>query len=264
MAVTVIHTDTGTEKKAETPAMFFRRKYSIIESRLLQGMTDIHSHFLYGVDDGMKTGEETFAALDYFERQGVRGVCLTPHIMENFPENSAESLKHHFMSMISEYTGNIDLRLSAEYMLDSGFESHLENRDSKPLAIADTYLLVETSYLSPPINFHETVRKIKQKGYSIILAHPERYMYMDVNDYRELKADGFMFFQLNLLSPTGYYGRQVQENAEYLLNNDFYTFTGTDIHNLESHRQAFNLKAMTAKLTDRINVLIDNNSRLLI
>ncbi|MDR2774866.1 MAG: hypothetical protein LBC19_09015 [Tannerella sp.] len=64
------------------------------------------------------------------------------------------------------------------------------------------------------------------------------------------------------LSPTGYYGKQVLEKAEYLLNNDFYTFTGTDIHNLESHRQAFNQKSLTSKLTDKINALIENNCRL--
>ncbi|MDR1170316.1 MAG: capsular biosynthesis protein [Prevotellaceae bacterium] len=242
--------------------MFFRRKYSIAETGLLQGMTDVHSHFLYGVDDGMQTEEETFAALDYLEEQGVQSIYLTPHLMENFPENNSKSLKRHFGNLINRYTGSIDLRLAAEYMLDSGFDSHLENLEDKPLAIADAHLLVETSYLTPPLNFHQTIQKIKQKGYSIILAHPERYLYMDKNDYKKLKADGFLFFQLNLLSPTGYYGRQVHENAEYLLNSDFYTFMGTDMHNLASHRQAFNIKSLTAKMTDKINVLIENNRRL--
>jgi tyrosine-protein phosphatase YwqE len=123
--------------------------------------------------------------------------------------------------------------------------------------------LVETSYLNPPFNFRETIKRIKKKGYYIILAHPERYQYMNTDDYKKLKEDGFLFFQLNLLSPTGYYGKQVQEKAEYLLNNGFYTFVGTDIHNLESHRQAFNHKSLTAKLTAKINVLIENNRRLL-
>jgi tyrosine-protein phosphatase YwqE len=237
---------------------FFRKKYSITESRLLQGMSDIHSHLLYGVDDGMQTEKETFAALDYLEKQGVQGIYLTPHVMENFPENNSKSLKRYFDNLINEYAGNMDLRLAAEYMLDVSFDSHLE----KPLAIADDHLLVETSYLNPPLNFHQTIQKIKKKGYRIILAHPERYLYMDKDDYKKLKTDSFLFFQLNLLSPTGYYGKQVRENAEYLLKNDFYTFTGTDIHNLESHRQAFNIKSLTAKLTDRINVLIENNRRL--
>jgi tyrosine-protein phosphatase YwqE len=214
------------------------------------------------VDDGMQTEEESFAALTCLEQQGVQGIYLTPHIMENFPDNSSKSLKRHFEKLTVKYTGNMDLRLAAEYMLDAKFESHLNNDENKPLSIAGDYLLVETSYLSPPLNFRETVRKIKQKGYYIILAHPERYQYMDTDDYKKLKADGFVFFQLNLLSPTGYYGKQVLEKAEYLLNNDFYTFTGTDIHNLESHRQAFNQKSLTSRLTDKINALIENNRRL--
>jgi tyrosine-protein phosphatase YwqE len=242
--------------------MFFRRKHSIAESGLLRGMTDIHSHFLYGVDDGMLTKQKTFAALDYYEQQGVRGIYFTPHIMENFPNNNSKSLKLQFENLTDEYTGNMDLRLSAEYMLDVLFESHLNDAENKPLSLAGDYLLVETSYLNPPLNFLEIVEKIKQKGYYIILAHPERYQYMNISDYKKLKASGFLFFQLNLLSPTGYYGKQVQENAEYLLNNNFYTFTGTDIHNPESHRQAFNQKSLTTKLINQISALIENNLQL--
>jgi tyrosine-protein phosphatase YwqE len=242
--------------------LFFRKKYSIIEAGLLHDIADIHSHLLYGVDDGVQTEEETFAALDYLEEQGVRGIYLTPHVMENFPENDSKSLKEHFEQLTGKYIGNIDLRLSAEYMLDNRFESHFDNEDNKLLSIAADYLLVETSYVNPPLNFRATIDRIKKKGYGIILAHPERYQYMDTTDYKKLKADGFLFFQLNLLSPTGYYGKQVQENAKYLLDNDFYTFTGTDIHSLESHRRAFNHKSLTAKLIDKINILIENNKRL--
>jgi tyrosine-protein phosphatase YwqE len=242
--------------------MIFSKKYSIAEARLLQGMTDIHSHFLYGTDDGMQTKEETFAALNYFEQQGVRGIYFTPHIMENYPGNGAKSLKRCFDNLICEYTGNIDIRLSAEYMIDNKFESHLNNNETKPLAIADDYLLIETSCINPPLSFYKTLQEIKKKGYHIILAHPERYIYMDKSDYKKLKEAGFISFQLNLLSPAGYYGKQVRENAEYLLDNDFYSFTGTDIHNLESHKQAFNRKSLTAKQTGKISVLIENNSKL--
>jgi tyrosine-protein phosphatase YwqE len=242
--------------------MIFGKKYSIENSGLLRGMTDIHSHFLYGTDDGMQTKEETFAALDYFEQQGIQCVCFTPHIMENYPENNSESLKRHFDNFIGEYTGNIDVRLSAEYMIDSRFESHLNNEENKPLTVADEYLLVETSCINPPLNFRKTLQNIKKKGYYIILAHPERYLYTDKNDYKKLTDDGFIFFQLNLLSPTGYYGKQARENAEYLLNNNFYSFTGTDIHNLESHKQAFNLKSLSIKQINKINILLENNRRL--
>jgi tyrosine-protein phosphatase YwqE len=239
--------------------MIFRRRYSIAEAGLLNGMADIHSHLLYGVDDGVQTEEESFAALDYLEQQGVRQMYLTPHVMETFPENSSTSLKRHFEELKGKYPGNIELRLSAEYMLDSRFESHLEGR---PLAIAGDCLLVETSFISPPLNFSGIIKKIKSKGYRIILAHPERYGYMDKNGYKMLNGDTFLSFQLNILSLTGYYGEQVRKNAEYLLNNGFYTFAGTDIHSLKSHQQAFNRKSLTSTQINRINALIENNRQL--
>jgi tyrosine-protein phosphatase YwqE len=242
--------------------MFFGRKYSIAEAGLLQGMTDIHSHFLYGTDDGMQTEEESFAALDYLEQQGVRKIYFTPHVMESFPANDSKSLRFLFEKFVGNYAGNIDLRLSAEYMIDNRFELHLYNENDRPLSIANDYLLIETSYINPPLNFRKTIEKIKKKGYAIILAHPERYQYMDTDDYVKLRADGFLFFQLNLLSPVGYYGEQVRSNAEYLLKNGFYTFIGTDIHNPEAHRKAFNQKSLNAKQINKINILIENNLQL--
>jgi tyrosine-protein phosphatase YwqE len=241
----------------------FRKKHSIVESGLLRGMTDIHTHLLYGVDDGMQTEEQTLTALTYLERQGVLRIYLTPHIMEDFPENSPESLGRHFKKLSMEYKGDIELKLSAEYMLDSRFEQHLNNEKDKPLVIAANYLLVETSCMNPPLNFHETVEKIKAKGYVIILAHPERYQYMEISDYGKLKEDRFVFFQLNLLSPTGYYGKQVRDKSKFLLDNDFYTFVGSDIHNPDSHAQAYHRKSLSPKQIDKIKDLIENNRGIL-
>ncbi|MDR1338916.1 MAG: hypothetical protein LBK58_02505, partial [Prevotellaceae bacterium] len=169
---------------------------------------------------------------------------------ENFPENNSESLKRHFDNLINGYAGNIDLRLAAEYMLDGSFNSHLENSKNKPLAIADEHLLVETSYLSPPLNFHQTIKKIKKKGYSIILAHPERYLYMDRTTTKTESRRLSVFsaessFSDRILRQTG--SEKCGISSQY---------------SLESHRQAFKIKSLTAKLTDRINVLIENNRQL--
>jgi tyrosine-protein phosphatase YwqE len=135
------------------------------------------------------------------------------------------------------------------------------NENSKPLSIADDYLLIETSYINPPLNFRETIEKIKRKGYSIILAHPERYQYIDTGDYIKLKSDGFLFFQLNFLSPVGYYGEQVRMKTEYLLKNGFYDFMGTEIYNLDTHRRAFDQRSLNIKQINKINILITNNLR---
>lgn len=81
---------------------FFESSISITESGVLQGMTDCHSHLLPSVDDGVKTEKDTFVILDEMERQGVRKVWLTPHIMEDIP-NETVMLQQKFQNLRQEY-----------------------------------------------------------------------------------------------------------------------------------------------------------------
>lgn len=96
---------------------FFESSISITESGVLQGMTDCHSHLLPSVDDGVKTEKDTFVILDEMERQGVRKVWLTPHIMEDIP-NETVMLQQKFQNLRQEYRGKVELSLAAEYMLE--------------------------------------------------------------------------------------------------------------------------------------------------
>lgn len=63
----------------------FSRKYSILESGILDGGTDWHCHILPGVDDGIRTTEEALEVLAFYEQIGIKEVWLTPHIMEDSP-----------------------------------------------------------------------------------------------------------------------------------------------------------------------------------
>lgn len=97
---------------------FFKSSVPIADSGILHGMTDCHSHLLPGVDDGVKTEEETWRILDEMERQGVRKVWLTPHIMEDMPNETA-ALQQKFLRLKQKYQGKVELALAAEYMLDN-------------------------------------------------------------------------------------------------------------------------------------------------
>ena len=93
-------------------------------------------------------------------------------------------------------------------------------------------LLVETSYYTPPMNMGGIMEDIMKRGYEPILAHPERYQYMDVKDYKRWKNMGVML-QLNVPSVVGAYGPEVQRKAEWLLKENMYDFCGTDTHSVE-------------------------------
>ena len=185
--------------------MFFTKSFA--SSGVLQGITDCHSHLLPGVDDGVKK-------------------------MEDIP-NKKDDLLNRFSKVKAEYKGNIELALAAEYMLDNQFNALLEADELLPLEEDKRYLLVETSYFNAPIRFNEMLDNVKAKGYFPLLAHPERYEYMDMNDYRQLKERGISL-QLNIPSLAGFYGRHVKEKAEKILKADLYDKKGNDIHSLNA------------------------------
>ena len=98
-----------------------------------------------------------------------------------------------------------------------------------PIGAKHNHLLVETSYFNPPMRLHETLRQIKSLGYHPLLAHPERYMYMDNDEYRALHEEGVKF-QLNLPSICGGYGNTVKKRALWLLKEGLYDAIGSDTH----------------------------------
>lgn len=229
----------------------FSRKQTLADSGILRGFTDWHSHILPGVDDGVQTEEEALAILRLYESSGVESVWLTPHIMEDIP-NTTSVLRQRFECLKSVYDGPVRLHLAAENMLDALFEEHLEAGDLLPLGDAGDRLLVETSYFNPPMGMRHILQRIKSKGYHPVLAHPERYVYMDSDDYHRLLDMGVLF-QLNLPSLFGGYGPEVRSKAEWLLKNGYYHLAGSDVHHLNVWSELQTRKA-DRKLLNRLNV----------
>lgn len=202
----------------------------------LAGWTDWHSHLLPGVDDGSPTLADSLGMLRHYEQAGIEEVWLTPHIMEDVP-NSTADLRAAYESLCAAYTGPVRLRLASENMLDSLFAERLEWRDLLPLGGRGDMLLVETSYYSAPRDLGGLLRRICRAGYHPVMAHPERYLYAGgLGDYRAMKDSGALF-QLNLLSMTGYYGKEAAEKSRKLLRAGMYDLSGSDTHRVaQAHR----------------------------
>lgn len=207
---------------------FSSKVETIKAGRLLDGITDWHSHILPGVDDGFKDMKDSLDALKMMEQLGVKEVWLTPHIMEDCP-NKTKDLRKRFEELLLEYEGGLTLHLAAENMMDSLFEERLEANDFLPLGEKGGHLLVETSYFSPPMNMFSILEEIKKNGYYPVLAHPERYQYMDEQDYKRLKNMGILF-QANYFSLIGAYGSTAQRKVEWLLKEDMIDLIGSDLH----------------------------------
>ena len=94
-------------------------------------MTDHHSHILFGVDDGLRTLEESIQVLEFMEKEGIAEVWCTSHVMEDTP-NSTDELKARFEELQKAYGGSIRLHLAAEYMLDTVFEERFQKLHFEP------------------------------------------------------------------------------------------------------------------------------------
>lgn len=218
----------------------FNKKYSLADSGIFRGFTDWHSHILPGVDDGVQTMDEALEILVLYEKLGVKSVWLTPHVMEDVP-NTTALLKERFEELKAVYKGAVHLHLAAEYMLDNLFRERLNDGDLLPLGEKEDRLLVETSYYNPPANMYGLLERIKAKGFYPVLAHPERYMYMNGEDYRNLKEAG-IWFQANLLSLTGFYGKQILNKTKRIIKSDTVNIWGTDTHHLRTFQEVISKK----------------------
>ena len=223
----------------------FSSKYNLQQSGVFDGWTDRHSHILPGVDDGIQTVKESLAILAMYEQMGVKKVWLTPHIMEDCP-NTPDKLKARFEELKSAYQGNIQLALAAENMMDGLFVKRLEQGILMPYGDNQDELLIETSYAQPPMRMEGILRDMQKAGFTPVLAHPERYLYMDAEKYENIKEMGVKF-QLNVTSLIGAYGNQVKERAEYLLNEGYYNYSGSDAHSYHAIQRAFEYKALNKK-----------------
>ncbi len=231
----------------------FSSKYNLLQSGIFNGWTDRHSHILPGVDDGIQSIKDSLAILTMYEQMGVKKVWLTPHIMEDCP-NTPEKLKVRFEELESAYQGKIELSLSAENMMDGLFVKRLEQGILMPYGDNQDELLIETSYVQPPMGMEGILRDMRKAGYTPVLAHPERYLYMDAEKYENIKEMGVKF-QLNVTSLIGAYGKQVKERAEYLLNEGYYNYSGSDAHSYHAIQRAFEHKSLKK---DTISVIRTN------
>lgn len=232
---------------------FFNTKKKLIDIGVFQGATDWHSHILPSVDDGISSMEHAIKTLKYYEKIGISDVWFTPHIMEDIPNQTAD-LRKRFEELQTAYDGSVKLHLAAENMIDNLFNERLANRDLLPIGTKGDHLLVETSYFQPPLNLYDTLQKIQEIGLQPILAHPERYAYMEQVDYDRLKQMKVKL-QLNLGSLVGGYGPGAQEKSLMLLTKGYYDFYGSDLHRLDAFRYAIHVKALkksTVKLLANI------------
>ena len=209
----------------------FKKELSINIGEVL--ISDIHSHILPFLDDGAKSVDESISMLEALVELGFKRVVSTPHVMAEGYQNSTKKILETIYILkdaIKNRDLDIEIEASAEYYLDDGFLSILKSDDI--LSLCNGYILIETSYFYSLLNFEQIIYEILARGYKPLLAHPERYRYInDYSIYKKWKSMGISF-QVEINSFNGKYGKDALKKAIYLSKRGFIDFLATDAHRL--------------------------------
>lgn len=242
--------------------LFFKKKKPYLKDLIPDNQIDIHSHLLPGIDDGAVTIEDTLFLIQSMRAFGFSSFITTPHTFSGFWDNTKEKIQANETATKKELEHNNitnSFRAASEYLMDDHFVSLFQKGEILPLK--DNYVLVEMSYLNAPIQLYDILFELQVAGYKPVLAHPERYIFFhnNFNEYKKLKNAG-CFFQLNLLSSVGYYGKEVANTAEKLLSQGFIDFTGSDVHH-KKHIEAFDRRILF-KENENLQVALANNNKI--
>ena len=211
----------------------FKRKYTPRPIFAPLGI-DMHCHLVPKVDDGSKCMEESIECLKTLKAVGYDKVIVTPHFQyPRFPNDEDDITRRYNELKAEAEKEGVGIQLSGiggEYRIDSGFARRLEN--PRFLQVGGRYVLVELSLHQQMMGCDEMIFDMQMKGYEVILAHPERYPYLNVQGSRmeQLKNQG-VYFQINALSLGGFYGEEAKTKAFEMLEAGWVEYMGTDTHN---------------------------------
>jgi len=209
---------------------WFRKKTPSVTTPIT---TDIHSHLLPGLDDGVETFEQSEAVIQQFLKLGYTKLITTPHVMSDTYRNTSEDILTRLEALkvyLKEKQIDIHIEAAAEYYLDEHVFGMVEKKQPM-LSFGKRYLLFETNFITEPFNLKEFIFLAATNGYKPVLAHPERYIYLQNNleKLEDLLQRGVLF-QVNISSITGYYSKEAQSTAQKLIDRGWVHFLGSDCH----------------------------------
>lgn len=196
-------------------------------------MIDFHTHILPNIDDGSRSIEETFNLIEEAKKAGFDKLVLTPHYMEGYYETDVAE-REVWLSAISKnlYIKNFEgkLYLGNEIYMTDNMISLLEN--ARASTINNTsYVLFELPLNAEPLNLYDIIYQMQQYKIVPILAHPERYSFMQKEPelLYDLVEKGVLL-QANYGSIIGQYGKKAQSLVKKMLENNLVHFLGSDVH----------------------------------
>ena len=191
-------------------------------------MIDLHTHILPSVDDGAQSLEDAKIMLQEARQAGFTKIVLTSHYM--MPSYTVNENERELRKEKLQKETNLLLYLASEIYLSEDIVTKIREKEASTIANTN-YLLLELPFHTKPLYLESAIYEIQEKGYRPILAHPERYEFIQKKPtlVEEFLQKGVLM-QGNFGSYIGQYGKKAQILIQKLLQAKQIQFLGTDSH----------------------------------
>lgn len=216
---------------------------------------DIHSHFLYGVDDGAKTKETSLKMLRQAHDSGIEQLVATPHATDLTNAAISQQFLDHF-ARLKEMIVSEGLKIKIVLASELYFNPHIYDLLGYEWATFDgkgKYLLFELPLYEMPRLVSEFIFHCKLEGITPILAHPERYPYLrkNLSSLMEWQRQGCLM-QVNAGSLLGHFGERAMLFAQKIVRSKMANFIASDAHDID-YRNYEVLSQVSTELSEYIS-----------
>jgi len=194
---------------------------------------DLHSHVLPGVDDGPATMEGSLALLRAAEEAGIGRMAATPHVREDYPTAPETMLRLVEGVNAAARAAGIAVEVLPGGELDLVAAAGLDDERLRAFGLGGnpSLLLLESPYHGWPLGLPDLVFRFAARGFSVVLAHPERNGDVQANpELLRPLVDAGVLVQLTAGSVDGSFGRRPQAAARELLGAELAHLVASDAH----------------------------------
>ena len=232
-------------------------------------IVDIHSHILWGVDDGPVTVEQSLKILEQAVEEGITSIIATSH--SNHPGYNTD---YQIVTKQVEYLQQLLIKNNIPLTLYTGHEVRLsekimplyQKKQIHTLANSN-YLLLELPSHTVPFYINHIISALLMEGITPIIAHPERNLAIAEKPSRLLHLiHQGAFAQITAGSLTGHFGRKVQKLSLDLVSANLVHSYGSDVHNMSTRPFLFEkgLRYLEKnKHLDAVDAFLENNERII-
>jgi protein-tyrosine phosphatase len=193
-------------------------------------MLDIHSHLIFGVDDGSSCLEESIRMIETAKKNSIDTIIATPHFQLGIFSNDRALEKYELLAERAADYG-MDIRLGNEVLAEDKLINYINAIESINF-VNSQRMLLELPYNASFETAARLIQKIASANIRIIIAHPERNRKI-IRNFRNLINLIHVVnceVQIDAGSIAGVYGFLVKEAACQLLKARAVDYVASNAH----------------------------------